>query len=167
MNEKRVQEKKPAGEGKRPPEKVMAHLKDWYEKSIERIKQGKAKNIPLEPVKKLKTASEGKPTYYNENGCRYEIPCEFCAEMYEKIVSAMFDGGYMEELGKLDENDLVVAAAYGHDEIEVAIKAANVIALENPARKEDLEFLIMSSHDEVRTMAKERYFEDDVELEIE
>ena len=167
MNERRVQEKKGNNSGNRPPEKVMARLKEWYEKSIETIKERKAKNIPLEQVKQLKKSAGGDPTYFNENGCRYQIPPEFCAEMYERIVSAMFDGGYMEQLDLLDENDLVVAAAYGHDNAEVAVKAAKVIALRKPASKEDLEFLIMSNHEEVRIMAKENYFEDDIEIEIE
>jgi len=163
MNERRVREER--RRISRPPEKIMAHLKDWYEKSAEKMRKGT--RGPVEPIYKLKNGAEGETILFNDNGKRYEISKEFCSEMYEKLITAMFDGGDMEGLGALGEDDLLVAAANNHPEVEIAIDAATVIALRNPVKKEDLEFLIMSEHEEVRKMAEEHYFENDAEIVID
>lgn len=165
MNERRVQEERKNSETKRPPEKVMARLKEWYGESVDKIKKG-AKG-PLEPVYRLKMGAEGRPTFFNDEGKKYELPKEFCAEIYERITSAMFTGGDMESLGALGEDDLLVAAAHDHPNLKIAIEAASVIAMRDPVKKEDLEFLIMSEHAEVRKMAEEHYFDTETEIEIE
>jgi len=165
MNERFVKEERRNNEHKRPPEKIMARLKEWYGENIDKIKKG-AKG-PLEPIYKLKVGADGQPIVFNDEGNRYELPKEFCAEIYEKITAAMFEGGDMEGLGALGEDDLIVAAAYDYPDIKIAIMAAGVIALRNPVNKEDLEFLIMSKHAEVRKMAEEHYFDTDTEIEIE
>ncbi len=165
MNERRARglEKRP--ESKRPPEKVLAYLKDWYEKNIEKIKKGG--KGPLEPIYRLKNGADGETVIFNNKVNRYELPKEFCASMYERIVHAMFDGGDMEGLGALGEDDLLVAAANNHPDLKIAIEAAGLIALRDPVNREDLEFLIMSEHREVRKMAEKHFFDTNSEIEIE